>query len=226
MNEYDNNSRRFLMRWIGASLLVWPVAIVGAGMALLPLVFILGRMFRTINDPMSGNGTDFLFFISMAIAGAAIGFVIGSFQRYLLRKYLLWTADRWRMASAIGGGIGLLLIAVMGEYSQISDERPFLAIMAIFATSLGLVQYFTLRTATRHAWLWILTNVSAGLVFGNIVHTSLPYPFSAQPLWTLMLCVGAAAAQGFITGLIIHYLFERQSYPMTDHAGSIWDRAI
>jgi hypothetical protein len=244
-------SGRFLFWWVVASVLVYPVAAIIGG-SMLPIVGIMGGMFST-----GGNNDvlNFLYgFLALLIIGAAVGFSVGLLQSNLLRNRLHWTADHWMKYSAIGGGMGTLaymgLLSMLGQvgnsalisgYNR-STEWTLLLLMPAFAGGVALAQWFALRQAVQHAWLWVLGNVAAGIAYSGIIAGNLPEAYVRDYDLRLLAVLGLAViVQGVVTGFVMLHLFEKHSYPIetdqdelayvpvpieNNRKKSVWDDAI
>ena len=220
--------------------LYYPVTI-----AMLMAVFIPFSIVINVlpGDFESGNPLSFILGMSMIGAiGAVIGYSVASLQRWLLRKYLYWTADNWRRYSSLGGAVGAwVLIGGSLLYEQLTrfsydgmDERGFIFLMPIFIIVVAAGQWVALREAVKNAWLWILANFIGGIVFSNMITTSTTNTtFYNYGFLVLGMALLAILAQGFVTGMIMLWLFEKHSYEIEgesrngeSHTSSVWDQAI
>jgi len=235
MDNYQIKARPFLLWWVASSLFVWPLAIVIGGV----LMFPLGMLLSVIRPPFDANQTWYTllsFGLIVPILGAVIGFSIGHLQRWLFRKRLYWAADYWRRWSIGGGVLAAISVAGVVFFMQplaMLDERVIVMVMMpIFVSILSAVQWWLLRGAVREAWLWVLGNLAAGVVFSGLIVMNRPALSSAgYALATMGLWLLAALVQGTISGFVILFLFEKKLRPMSPDgveakSQSIWDQAI
>src|SRR5262245_45315346 len=114
MHHFEVRPNRFLLWWLVGSVLVYPLAIIMMAVA----AFIIGAaasvfasMLRVPLYRLEYTVPLFSLIyggVMVAVIGAAIGFSLGHIQRHLLRRYLYWTADYWRLLSTLGGIAGAL----------------------------------------------------------------------------------------------------------------------
>ncbi|MCU0511639.1 MAG: hypothetical protein MUE40_03620 [Anaerolineae bacterium] len=233
---------RFLGWWLVGSALVYPMSVLLAALA----VMIFSAVFSFVTgliglNVLTRSYPDLLSLVSFAaiaaILGGSIGYSLGHIQRYLLRRHLYWTADGWRRASVVGGVVGGL--AAGGAVSLLSDaarlnDMWLLLPMPVYITVVSVFQWAALRPATRQAWLWVLANLVGGLVYSGLIVMNQPPAYSRTYEETTLLLFGLAVlAQGFITGFVMLWLFEKFAYPLDndgdgvpDQKRSIWDEAI
>lgn len=231
-NKIEIKRNQTLAYWVMFSFAAWPLAFC----AIWLVVFAYTLMW--INEGAIGAWFELaLYFIGAGTLGSLVGISVGVLQRLLLRRYLFWTADHWVLSSSLGGALGG--IAVMIVSSSFDLVTPYnitilYVAMPLFTGLLSLVQCLSLRQATRKPWMWFLANVVAGMVFSNLIflqghyvdESSIFIDSRLMMYWSLAVC-----AQGLITGIIMIYLFERQSYALEPLQGeeepkSVWDRAI
>lgn len=235
MNSYRIKGTPFLLWWMACTLFVYPMALTLGALVMFPLLMGIGFLEPNLSD------YEVLFtLLALALVvptgGAVVGFCAGQLQRWLLRTRLYWVAERWRLWSMAGGAVGsvalTLLVLVAPDYLY-EDLRLLLVLMPAFALCLSAVQWMSLRHVVHQAWLWVLGNLAAGVVFAGLIVMNTPpiyeygYETSVIGLWFV-----ATLAQGAITGLVILYLFEKHLKPLevdgaeAEKPASVWDNAI
>ena len=214
MNTINVNPNRFLRHWLMHAIFVWIVSAVASLIAWSPvaiLIAVLGQY-------------DSLFFLVnilstvaiLIIPGAVIGYMVGDFQRNLVRDLLGWDLTPWIKYSIMGGVIGgLSVIAGMMLFGTYLPERiQWMITLPLFILPLSACQWWVLRQTTRDAWMWILGNVVAGIVFSGLFFSTQTMPFVlAEPLSSLFTWLIAAGSLGIITGIVMLWLYER---PITE----------
>jgi hypothetical protein len=242
---YEYETGKFWTRWLGGSMLAWPLSFIISAVIFVPILFVLGSLLQfRMFDSRFGFDSDFLMGLLISVVGGgSIGFSVGTIQQYLLKNILLWTADRWRLASTLGGiagGLCFVLLAYLTDpYLYHMEETVAFIAMPLYVTILSAIQYLSLRVAVRAGWLWVLANLVGGVVFsGFILRNSLDAAMWGELVSTLGLWAVATLAQGAVTGYVLLFLFERMAYPYEDdskrdtrvpapaHAQSVWDEAI
>lgn len=175
-------------------------------MAWIPIQLVLIAMVQYLNVEVLAMplGAAAMLLLPGVILGRAIGWI----QHELLRNHLNWEMDDWIRYSTIGGTLGGVLV-VFFEYglSLWLSPMPLLFAMPLFALCLSMCQWLVLRQTARESWLWILGNVSAGVVFSGLLtsYSSL----LDTPLWIAGLWIIATVAQSFITGVVVLWLYDR-----------------
>jgi hypothetical protein len=139
-----------------------------------------------------------------------IGYFVGIFQRNLLVEELSWEIEGWQRQTIIGAIIGAVLV-VFGSLIPFGNgfEQDSVLVMPLFVFGLSFAQWFSLRHESRDAWLWILGNVTGGIVFSSLLLIHAQGFTSLDPLFLLVLWLVAATAQGLVTGIVMLYLYER-----------------
>jgi hypothetical protein len=201
MQKVQYNPNRFLRQWMLSALCVWPVVGLACFVLWSPITLLFAMLGGYSNYEIISQIASFLSLLIMP--GFVIGFFVGNFQRNLLLDELFWEIDGWQRQSIIGAIFGGCLV-IFGSFLQI--ERGWFFIMPVFVFGLSSAQWFSLRHQSRDAWLWILGNVAAGIVFSSLMPQQVE---NANPLIFLGLWAVAAAAQGLITGVVMLYLYER-----------------
>lgn len=146
------------------------------------------------------------------IPGLSIGYIIGDIQYNLLRDFLDWTFIDWIKYSAIGGLIGgmavLLLNLLLVNY--LPQRLQWMMVLPVFILPLSLMQWRLLRDVAREAWMWVLANLTGAIVFSGLLFSLDPLPFiERSPLIDIMMWILAASSFGFITGIVMLWLYER-----------------
>jgi hypothetical protein len=235
-DPYQIRPLSFYLWWTACAALVWPLSVIALAVILMPL----GIIFNVVRPLPYDNPTlETLWLPVLAVLGGVIiAAVIANLQYWLLRTKVYWAADRWRFWTMLGGlfgGVALLggrlLLELLTSYSIADRWMPLLA-MPIFMLFISLGQWMALRHAVRDAWLWVLGNAVAGMVFGGLLSNN-PSGDTGVLLFGL-----AVLSQALITGTVLLYLFEKRMLPMQPAASevpesgddstpkSIWDQAI
>lgn len=223
----------FLLWWVACAVMVWPLAVVALAVVIMPLG-ILFNILRPI--PYNSSFPDGVMVVGFVLlAGLVIAGVVGNLQRWLLRVRLYWAADRWRMWTMTGGlvgaavvGAGRWLLDRTVSYS-VAEDLSLLLAMPVFILFVSLGQWIALRNAVRDAWMWVLANVVAGIVFGGLL--------TNNQSGGVVILGAAVLTQGIITGFVMLHLFEKKLLPMQPEAEegktgdeaaakSVWDEAI
>jgi hypothetical protein len=203
------NPNRFLRNWLLYAIVVWPV--VGIACLVLWSPFAL---FLTMLGGYSAFSwlSEIASLLSLLIMPSlVIGFFVGNFQSTLLGDELAWEIESWQrhtIFGAIFGGILVILSSFLGFGNNFA--QPWFPIMPLFVLGLSSVQWFSLRHESRDAWLWILGNLTGGLVFSSLLLLNQGQNVAALDsivltAWWLL----AVTAQGLITGIVMLYLYER-----------------
>lgn len=247
---------RFWLAWIFASLLVYPLV----ALFLAAMTMVLSPIFHAISPsiyPYSGANNTILGIIYTLLVssgiGGVVGFAVGLLQQSVIKRYFHFSINYWRRASVVGGMIAapVMVLAIYGMNNYISNNywqlyesglysfmNSVQAIipMVVYVTVMSAIQIVILRRYVSHAWLWIMANAVAGLMFSTLVSNAYDPGVSN---WIL-----AAIAQGAVTGFamlwLLHYLnneteieekqeFAYQHVPIdTDEPAdpSVWDDAL
>jgi hypothetical protein len=219
---------RFWLVWIAASLAVYPMAIIL--LALFSIVWNVawqavlpnrsGFMFDVFNQRSSAY---FLYqFLTLGAAGGLIGFGVGMLQGDVVKRHLHIDLSYWRRATVVGGIIAapILLLAstALSDYFNAnywmiyqSGQRDLFQLleavlpMTLYVSVMSILQTIILRRYVKQAWLWVLANSVAGLMFSMLARTAFDPGFFQ---WLL-----AALAQGAVTGFAMLWLFLRLNKP-------------
>lgn len=238
----------FFAWWLICTVAVWPLTVVALGIALLPLGLLMNVLDTTLRKTELVSETHLSLLISLGgvlLLGFVIGKVIGGLQRWLLRKQLFWAADKWRLWTIVGAMLGSVAVAGLmivsaalepstnfgGEFYSPPDPLALFVVMPLFTTVVALAQWVRLRHAVRDAWLWVLGNLVAGMLFSSLMTLN---DFGMAGLLNIVFAV---AAQSLVTAYVMLFLFEKKLLPMepdpTSAEGearvrqpSVWDEAI
>jgi hypothetical protein len=242
----ENPKERILFWWVAFHMSIYPISGLISMMfsfVVFSLIFVLSTLagnppevFRTMVQEY-----NFLLIPTVAVSAA---FVFGFMQKYLFKRYLYWTADRWRRTSVLGGLIsGLVLMVlwlVFRETLEPALERRegigyLYYILPFFLFFVSLFQWHALRDSVFNAWLWVVANVIGGMVFATIFNVAIISDDSSSTNTTVCLfALAAPVLQAIITGRVFFWIFERcnrlsKSTQTVDEVipqKSIWDEAI
>lgn len=237
-NLYTIKPYSTLAWWIAGSIFVFPVVVVavGATMAFLSMISLMASSF------VPYALWDLASIAIFPIVGGIIALCMAVIQRWVLRSKLYWAADNWVRWSMIGGAVGAIIVGFFiwtydSYFYRNFNEVAYLFAMPIFITTIALFQMITLRDAVKQSWLWVMSNLVAGLVFAGVVSrgTRLAgYGYDGD-LSILFAAIFSVFALGMITGFTIIFLFEKKLLPMqvdndddlaSDRTPSVWDNVI
>jgi hypothetical protein len=225
----------FMLWWIACSIFVWPLAVVMLGLVLVPLTLALQYLMPDLY--YSSTSTTLMGIFGVPLLGLTLGLTVAMLQRWLLRNKLYWAADGWRKWSLLGGAIGACIvygitsmIDIMLPYPESEVWSPFV-MMPVYVLSVSAAQWFALRNAVKQAWLWVFGNFVAGMVFSGLLSS---YYDGDTNIGVLAMFALGVLAQGYITGYVLLFLFEKKLLPMSpaghesdvQRPKSVWDEAI
>lgn len=240
-NLYRINAFSMMAWWIACSLFIWPLAAVTLSVMLLPLGMIFSAFYPSPYDAVAYQLYDTArLFLLAPIVGAGVGFSMALLQRWLLRSKLYWAADNWRKWSIVGGIVAACVLLAANYFvillpSQFIYQNFAVLAMPVFITIVSVFQYLSLRHAVKDAWLWILGNLVAGMVFSGLLLNNQTSAYDDAELYNLFMIILAPTVLGTITGFVMLFLFEKKLLPMqpengqpeeANHPKSIWDEAI
>lgn len=247
---------RFWLAWIFASLLVYPLVVlfmIAFSMVLSPIFTAMSSdtfFYSSVNDSV----VEVVYFLLLSSGvGGIVGFAVGLLQQSVIKRYFHITVNNWRRATVTGGMIAapVMVLTIHGMTSSLNDNywqlyqsglfSPLSSLLSImpmvlYVTVMSAVQIVILRRYVNHAWLWIMANAVAGLMFSMLVNNAYEPGISN---WIL-----AAIAQGAVTGFamlwLLHHLnteveidekqeFAYQHVPIDidePSEPSVWDDAI
>jgi len=211
---------RFWLAWSFASLLVYPlvaVFLLAFSMFWFPT---MEAIFPSLDGISSaGPTTDMIFtMLTLTAGGGIVAFTVGVLQVNTIKRYFHFRLPNWIRATVAGGLIGAPVTAFVvislsnhmsGNYWQLVESGQFylwdtllnILPMTLYVTIMSAVQLIVLRQYVRSAWLWILANAIAGLMFSMVAMVT----FRPGMIdWLL-----AAIAQGAITGFAMLWLLHR-----------------
>jgi hypothetical protein len=205
MDRHQPDTGQFIRDWLTASVLVWPLALGAWVVACMPIGFLFN-----IVQPAGAVAEQFAWIAMLTLTGALVGYIIGDAQRSIMRDTLAWWSPDWARASVMGGLLGGA--AVYGGQALLSnagadDVLLQLVAMPLFALGLSVGQWPVLRQMAHQAWLWVIGNTSAAIVFGGLLlFNQSPLPGHVGLFIWFMI---AAICQGAVTGYVILWLYER-----------------
>lgn len=214
MNTTNVNPNRFLQHWLMHAITVWAISAVASLIAWSPVAIVISVL----------GQFDSLFFLVKIIStiaifiipGAVIGYMIGDFQRNLVRDLLGWELQEWIRFSIIGGVAGgiLVIISMVLFGSHLSERIQLMLTMPLFILPLSACQWWILRPTSREAWMWILGNLVGAIVFSSLFFSTQTLPFPVvEPIGNLLKWLFATGSMGVVTGVVMLWLYER---PLTE----------
>lgn len=234
---YRIKTLKTLTWWIFASLFAVPLVAIALVVIGVPTVFVGNMLFEPLmeNDIFIGIAV----IIAIPIAGAIIGVVVAFLQRIILRKQLYWAADKWLRWTMLGGAVGASVVVVCIAFfgDSFFYEVKALFLMPIFLVCVSSFQFIALRHVVKQAWLWIIANIVGGIVFAAVPLNNQVGRYDPNSE-SISFGIGllAVLSLGFITGLILIFLFDKKLLPMRPGSDedlpdesapkSVWDRAI
>lgn len=226
MNHIITRSVRFMLLWaLGSIVSLFASAIVGF-MILIGGSLVITAIWGADLVTMSPTTGWLVLGILLAVIGLAMGAVFGGIQKSILRGY---TNDPWRgwlISSSIGACLGVFAISAILStqvtgYIMMSVLPPpdillwfAFQILVIFFGCLGLCQMLALRQYVHGAWVWILGNIVASIVFYCLSVFGV-----ASWAVTMWLAIGLGllvmASPGMVTGFVMIWLINsngRENY--------------
>jgi len=209
MDHHRINTNRFLRHWLINSIVIWPGVAITCILAWIPAALLWTFLIHKAHfstELIEGLRIPlFLWF------GLVSGYTIGDWQTRLIHEHLHWHLPGWGRFSAAGGVLGMGFLLLVGSFlKQWLPEYTYLTMMPLYIAGLSTMQWFILRKTSHEAWLWVLGNIVAGIVFSGLLFFNQPVPFSPfSRVLTLGLWIIAAGAQGFITGIVLLWLYDR-----------------
>ena len=190
-------SRAFwwILSWILSALVVLPLALFATYPFSLPYMWFLNLGVRwNLWPAVTETAWSVLGFTT------GLGLLAGWAQWLLLRRYLP-RAGRWFAATALGLGLGGIIVAVFRVADIFGMEARFARFALVFLAIglvLGLLQWFFLRRSLRHA---------AWLVPVNLLAAASLLPIRMPVDWTFSLVL----LPGVISGLGIWMILQREA---------------
>lgn len=206
MLKTNPNAYHFLFAWTLQSVAVWLLGAVLCFILWIPvhLVLIAAVQYLGLDSLASALGA----LVMLGLPGIVLGRCIGWIQHDLLRNQLDWEMPAWIRYSTIGGAIGgLAVVLIELVFSRWWGYGTLMLAMPVFVAGLSLCQWLILRRHARDAWVWVWGNLCAGIVFSGLLAgngAAAESPFVVLGSWAL-----AAAAQSFITGVVVLWLYDR-----------------
>lgn len=205
MKTHQPDTGQFMRDWLTASVLVWPLALGAWVVACMPIGFLVNTF-----QPAGTIAEQVVWIAMLGLTGSLVGYIIGDAQRSIMRDTLGWWSPDWARVSVPGGLFGGL--AVFGGQTLLaglgaSETLLQLAAMPLFAVGLSLGQWLVLRQMAHQAWLWVIGNMSAAIIFGGLLLLNQsPLPgHTGLFIWFMI----AAICQGAVTGYVMLWLYER-----------------
>lgn len=222
MQTRQDSPNRFLRHWLLNALIIWPIAGIASIIVWIPVAVVMSMLGRYDDLMPLVHGLSLICLLTLP--GMTIGYMIGDFQRSLMREHLNWQQRDWIRLSVLGGLLGeWLVVGITFVIAGMVPEKVQLMLMLpLFVLPLGVAQWWSLRRTTRDAWLWILANITGAMVFSGVFFMNPAFPFvnalDIEPLTTLALWALAASSLGIITGVVILWLYD---HPVED--GGEWE---
>ena len=208
---------RFMLMWVVggvfalySSLLAAIIIFIGGGV----LAFVIWSGYDQLPDTPSVIIYSFAVY---SLIGLAFGLIIGSIQKPLLRQKTDEFWQGWRIASIIGGILGVdilaaLLVQQTGFFFNIRTLPPAellwvmaLQVLVIPLALLSFCQMFVLARYVRGAWTWVLAHVVAGIVLFSLLMTGI-VASSGAFLLGLLLLLAVSTAPMIVTGFAMIWL--------------------
>jgi hypothetical protein len=204
MDNRQPDTGQFIRDWLIFSVLVWPLALGAWVMACIPVGFVFSFL-----GSVSGPVEHVVWIATLIVAGALIGYMIGDAQRSTMRDSLAWWSPKWATASIWGSLLGGFMV-IVGQtvltLAGVSSLTLQLMLMPLFAIGLSAGQWVVLRDMAHQAWVWVVGNTSAAVVFSGLLLLN-PSPLPGHiGMFTWFMV--AALAQGAVTGYVILWLYE------------------
>ncbi len=210
MNTMNVNPNRFLRHWLASAIAAWPVSGIACLLAWIPFAVVSSILAQY--ESLELLARLILMLGIFTIPGLSIGYIIGDMQNTLLRDLLHRDFDQWIRYSSIGGLIGGFLV-ITGNFvasNHLSEHWQWMLMLPLFILPVCVMQYLLLRQSMRDAWMWIIGNIVAAIVFSGLLFNAAPFPFSGEePFYAMLMWFVAAAASGMITGIVMLWLHER-----------------
>jgi len=209
---------RFLLSWTLSNMGTWLLATVLSAMGILVALLLLHGIFNLLDGGRATQIPQWLITTAgltlITLLPATItGYFMGLMQQDILETDLDWPLPHWIQVSqwggALGGGALMLLYVFINLMPQVIKPLAPLLLVPLFMLSVSVIQWFSLRQRAAQAWLWVMGNTVAGVVFSSLLLNgpSADGPFEIL-LWMAMWAL-AAAAQGVITGFVMLWIYER-----------------
>ncbi|MGB7338922.1 MAG: hypothetical protein WBC91_08530 [Phototrophicaceae bacterium] len=212
MNTMKFKPYAFLLHWVINAVGVWLVASVASLIAWVPIAVLISVLdqYPVLAPIVRVISTVAIF----TIPGMSIGYILGEVQQNILRDFLKWDfAPHWVRYSSIGGLIGgIAVIGFSVLFGAALPERiQWMMLLPLFILPISIMQWRILDPIAHEAWMWILGNLVAAIVFSGLFFSTQPMPFiEALPVASLILWLMAAIALGAITGVVILWLYQHQ----------------
>ncbi len=206
----------FWLAWIFASLLVYPITAIFVFAFSMIWFTAAQALFPAVNQ--AGFLSDVYTLATIIAFGGVIALAVGMLQANVLKRYFHFTPQNWQRATVIGGLVaapvtGFIMFG-LNDYMSVnywelveSGQFEILSLllnvlpMMMYVTVMSVVQAIVLREYVSSAWLWIVANAVAGLMFSMLAMVTFDPGFGD---WLL-----AAIAQGAITGFAMLWLLHR-----------------
>ena len=212
------SSMRFMALWSLGSLL--------AIIAYLAVMGVTALLFGIISSVLILLGLAPMVF-PVALAGVCFiglmtGLITGMIQQRIFHaRYNIWL-KHWRLASALGGLVGMMLMALLNTMTarQLVESLslPNAQILMILGSlmivvpllCIGIAQSFVLARRVYHVWLWVLANFVAGMVAFVMVPAFAVQPNGTILISNIFMLLPIALAPGIVTGFVMLWLMRYQ----------------
>lgn len=199
MTEKPKKSKKRIPQW--QFLLAWIGGQYGAffGTVLLGLLVMIPLNLMGVSYDMLPN------LLTLAIGGAVWGWFVGWVQQWSIRKHFGHDVKGWKTVSAILTAIIMMIMIPLIMWTALntpfiykeSNSYPLIVsatFMAIFGAS-GLGQAILLRKHVKHSWLFFMSTLVGGIVYG-------------LPIFGNASSIIAQIAQYSVTAFAILWLFQ------------------
>jgi hypothetical protein len=141
--------RQFLVCWIGAAYLLWPLMIIPT---VLGVVLLDSRY--TVND------WSYVYWSSTSIKAvnvAVFTFAVAVVQAWMFRRLLHIRIRHWRLLTIAGGCLGALVMGLLDL------KIPFE--MLPWFIGISVAQWWAIHKMVKNSWIWILAHLALSLFF-------------------------------------------------------------
>ena len=154
---YPIQTSLFVLCWVLASLLLYPLVIIAVMLAYrlvvnqLPLTAAVAATWNRFGAPWySESDLLAMMFVAFTLAVALV-------QQGMFVRLLRLRVRHWVWATIIGGWVGTFLMI------NLDLQAPFY--MLPWFAALSIAQWWTIRQSAARAWLWVIAHTALSLLF-------------------------------------------------------------